>query len=647
LTQNQPLEAAIVLERAKSLVDQLVGVIPQLNELKNLSEEAKKRIEEQITSYTLSLRTTKLKPEELTHFFKKPYTLLPAPHRQDSWHLIIPRFIDAQFGWLEKQDVGYNVFLVNRYVEWLGGLPEEIKKQLGWKTPLQLELRGETLIGSPEALREAWSKYRPFLRHQEEKGIRINPHRAFELIASLVKDGILPFTPQHVPPDQLRPPVIDFQPRPYQEEAWQKFLQYGNIGVFYPASVGKTFLGLYVMASLKGPHIVVVPTRILQEQWIERIQAHTSLKPEEYVVTTYQSALKRYAGRQWSTLIVDEAHHLPANEFAKLSLIKRKYTLGLTASPQREDGREEYIFALTGYPVGLGWQHFRDLGVIASPVLNVWIIKNFEAKLSLLKNLVARDKKTIIFADSIEIGKTIAARFNAPHVHGATREDRLKTIIDAKVSVVSRVGDEGVSLPDVEMVIEVDWLYGSRRQELQRFTRTLHSRTANPEYHILMTLEEYLHDRKRLFSVMDKGFKVEIHREGISEDTIAEKLAAQSAFLQPRSRKLSRRVDSRSSGETPMSALVRSNLEGVLELPGVKKVMGGLTGPQRRLYQLLLQNDGTWFKKSKLPLVLGYTSEHSMDVTIKIGQLVKRALIERSHVDGETAYRTNVSTRVS
>jgi hypothetical protein len=74
--------------------------------------------------------------------------------------------------------------------------------------------------------------------------------------------------------------------------------------------------------------------------------------------------------------------------------------------------------------------------------------------------------------------------------------------------------------------------------------------------------------------------------------------------------------------------------------------MGGLTGPQRRLYQLLLQNDGTWFKKSKLPLVLGYASEHSMDVTVNMGQLVRKGLIERSRLDGETGYRTNVSSRV-
>jgi len=635
---SQQLEANIVLERAKTLVDQLVQVIPQLNELKSLSEEARKQIEEQITSYALSLRTTKLKPEELANFFKKPYTLLPAPKKQDSWYLIVPRFVDAQFGWLEKQDIGYNVFLVNRYVEWLGGLPEEIKKQLGWKTPLHLELSGETLSGSPEALKDAWNKYRPFLRHQDEKGISINPKRAFELIAALIKDGILPFTPRSVLQEDLHPPIIDFELRPYQEEAWLKFLQYSNIGVFYPASVGKTFLGLYAMASLKGPHLVVVPTRILQEQWEERVEAHTQLKlGTDVVVSTYQSALKKTG--EWSLMIVDEAHHLPANEFAKLALIKRKYTLGLTASPQREDGREEYIFSLTGYPVGLGWQHFRDLGVIASPVLNVWIVKNFEAKIGLLKSLIGRDKKTIIFADSIEIGRTVAARFNAPHVHGETKTDRLKTIAEAKVSVVSRVGDEGVSLPDVEMVIEIDWLYGSRRQELQRFTRTLHSKMAQPEYHILMTLEEYLHDRKRLFSIMDKGFKVEIHREGVSEETISKRLVQPSYPVQKINAPKPDREPSQ-PGSAP------SNIAGVLELPGVKRILAQLGKGQQRFYSLLLQNDGQYFRISQMPLLLGYTSVVSFRVSVNPYELVQKGYIEQKKVDGELSYRTNLRSKM-
>jgi len=637
---SQSVQAEILLEQAKHLVEELASVLPKVNELRGLTEQAKKQIEEQITGYALSLRTTKLKPEELGDFFKKPYTLLPA-HKQDSWYLIVPRFIDAQFGWLEKQDLGYNVFLVNRYVEWLGGLPAEIKKQLGWKTPLQLELEGTVLKGTAEALGEAWGKYRPFLHSQDKEGIRINPKRTFELLASLIKDGILPFVPHPIDKADLREPVIDFQLRPYQEEAWQKLLLYSNIGVFYPASVGKTFLGLYAMASLKGPHLVVVPTRILQEQWLERIQAHTSLKEEEYSVVTYHSAIKKQTLKEWACLIVDECHHLPADQFAKLALLKRKYTIGLTASPQREDGREEYIFALTGYPVGLGWQHFRDLGIIASPVLNVWIIKNFEAKLSVLKNLVGQDKKTIIFADSIEIGKTVAARFNAPHVYGETKDDRLKTIAEAKVSVVSRVGDEGVSLPDVEMIVEIDWLYGSRRQELQRFTRTLHSRMKQPEYHILMTLEEYLHDRKRLFSVMDKGFKVEIHREGVSEEAISKRVEQSMPSL-PRRR--TAEPKEQVNAPTPMAT---GPVAGLLEMPGVKRIMAQLSRGQQKLYSLLLQNDGSFFRISQLPLLLGYTSTHSFLVSVKPQELVKKNYVEQKKVDGETSYRTNLRSKVA
>src|SRR2546426_6557686 len=116
------------------------------------------------------------------------------------------------------------------------------------------------------------------------------------------------------------------------------------------------------------------------------------------------------------------------------------------------------------------------------------------------------------------------------------------------------------------MVIEVDWLYGTRRQELQRFTRTLHSRTANPEYHILMTLEEYLHDRKRLFSVMDKGFKVEIHREGIAEETISKRLAMPSMPV--------RRMREPKESATPaieVQPISQGQVAGILELPGVKR----------------------------------------------------------------------------
>jgi hypothetical protein len=59
------------------------------------------------------------------------------------------------------------------------------------------------------------------------------------------------------------------------------------------------------------------------------------------------------------------------------------------------------------------------------------------------------------------------ARFNIPFIYGETK-DRLDVIRESQACVVSRVGDEGISLPRIERVIEVVFLYGSRMQESQR-----------------------------------------------------------------------------------------------------------------------------------------------------------------------------------
>jgi len=101
--------------------------------------------------------------------------------------------------------------------------------------------------------------------------------------------------------------------------------------------------------------------------------------------------------------------------------------------------------------------------------------------------------------------------FGIPFVYGATRE-RLDVIKESQACVVSRVGDEGISLPDIERVIEVAGLYASRMQESQRFGRLMHSREEEPEHIILMTEEEYEKYNKRLYAITERGFKIEFVR---------------------------------------------------------------------------------------------------------------------------------------
>lgn len=626
-SESPDLEGKIQLERLAYHLKQIEGMFPHLSELAEGSEQMRNEIQNAITQYAMSIKTSKLDPDSLEGFFKKPYCIIPSK-RENEWFLAVPKFIDVQIGWLHQSTDSFNIFLVNRYVDWLGELPKALKDELGFKDPLNIALQGDYLVGKDIA--KAREKYKHFIKRREGDKLLVDKRKHFEMLASLIKDGILPFTPAPITKDYIVERKCDFELRDYQLEAWKTFLKYGNIGVFFPASTGKTFLALWMMTHIKPPHLVAVPTVLLVEQWKERIELYTDLRADEVVVTTYQSAIKKYSSREWTTLTIDECHHLPANEFSKMSFIKRKFTLGLSASPQREDHREEYIFALTGAPVGLSWEHFKKLGIIQNPPCHVWIVKNFTAKLEQLATLLKEDKQTLIFCDGIELGKTISARYKIPHVYGATKQ-RLDTIKHSRVVVVSRVGDEGVSLAEIERVIEVDYLFGSRRQELQRFTRLLHGQSkTEKEHHIIMTAEDYVNDHKRLFSVMDKGFKIVIHREGVSEKTIERQMREERPILSRHSYSSTKSIKMDTLEKIPQS------VAPVLQYPGIQKTLSKLTTLQRDLVTIMLQNDGRWYSAKELQMMSG-RSLKTIQNTANFSKLKEMGIIEIK----ADKYRTN------
>jgi superfamily II DNA or RNA helicase len=95
-------------------------------------------------------------------------------------------------------------------------------------------------------------------------------------------------------------------------------------------------------------------------------------------------------------------------------------------------------------------------------------------------------------------------------VYGQTKK-RLTSITRSPLVIVSRVGDEGVSLQQLQQVIEFDFLFGSRRQELQRLGRLFHSNFTG-DHIILMTEEEYGQYKKRLYSIYEKGIDIIIEQ---------------------------------------------------------------------------------------------------------------------------------------
>lgn len=496
----------------------------------------------------------------LRSFADEPYCLLPKGD-EEAW-VVVPRFVPFHVGYLDRQTASYNIFVVNKYIDWIYDLPDEIREAVGIQSKYDeaivddglLRLRDEDeyaeawdefaterdqdAIPPDDALKEMkWSQLQSLasrlgvyeqgasreeieaaLREQRSTSLPLRESREFDVIAQLIDDGNLPFAPQPVADAHLRedPEGIalddpNHTPKgaSYQRRAWEKFLETGMIGVYWPPGAGKTFLALYAGDRLRGEKLVVVPSNTLKEQWRDRIKAGCR-HPEEWEIQTYQY-LRRHADeyeRNGPMLTVfDEHHHLPADTYAKIATIDTTYRIGLSGSPYREDERVDYIFALSGHPVGLNWEELVALGVVETPPAKLYLYETPQQKQADLADIVANHTgKILVLCDSLDEGHELSDRLGVPFVYGETTE-RMQTFRDHRVVIGSRVADEGLSLEELDLVVEYDFHGSSRRQEIQRYGRVMHG-DGEGGYIIQMTDGEYEHSGDRLMALEEKGVQV-------------------------------------------------------------------------------------------------------------------------------------------
>ena len=120
-------------------------------------------------------------------------------------------------------------------------------------------------------------------------------------------------------------------------------------------------------------------------------------------------------------------------------------------------------------------------------------------------------KMAVLELDKLEEEARVKKQeLGVPFVYGDTA-NRLDVVNQSDVVLISRVGDEGLSLKDLDRVIEIDFQFGSRRQEGQRMGRLFHSEKKG-EHNILMTEQEYTDYSKRLNSIYEKGFRIKMIR---------------------------------------------------------------------------------------------------------------------------------------
>jgi len=154
------------------------------------------------------------------------------------------------------------------------------------------------------------------------------------------------------PTDDLRPPALDAAwnlpaLRWYQQAALAAWHRSGARGVLaLPTGSGKTIAALAAIAELAVATLVLVPTRVLLDQWATVLEAYGPRpvgrlgdgdhRVAPITVATYASAITwaPRIGDQFGLVIVDEAHHVGAwCPSEVLEMLVAPARLGLTATP--------------------------------------------------------------------------------------------------------------------------------------------------------------------------------------------------------------------------------------------------------------------------------------------------------------------------
>lgn len=515
-TGGRTLEVTDDLRKMAELVDDLQTTASQVKQKTDAQAE---QIQSQLSNH---IDLSETDDALIAQFADKPYKVLPKS--ENEYYVTVPRFVPFSAGHLHEQDDAWNVFIVNKYINWLDELPSEINERVDFGRRYDEALVEDNILElSDEDEREqAWDdlggRAGGLNKRVADTKIQIKRGSEFDVIARLIEQGNLPFAASPVDEGDLRdePDAIDL--RPYQDRAWEQFEETGQIGVYWPPSLGKTFFSLYAGERIAGEKLVVVPSSTLEQQWEERINDHTSL-PDEWDVRTYQylttnDNMHAYQGDDAPMLTVfDECHTLPAATFSKLATLDTTYRIGLSATPYREDERTDYIFALTGVPVGIEWQELLDYGDLEFPEVDVYLYRTERQKREDLSMLATQPGETLIFCDGIDAGTQLSEELDVPFVYGETpKGERMETFRENRVVIGSRVADEGISLEDLDRVIEYQFHGGSRRQELQRAGRVMHGTDGVGHHIVQMTDAEYESYSQRLYSLEEKGMDIRVER---------------------------------------------------------------------------------------------------------------------------------------
>ena len=312
--------------------------------------------------------------------------------------------------------------------------------------------------------------------------------------------------------NKIQTKTVTFNLRPEQNEAIKEIKKSDYSICVAPPGFGKTLLGAKIFEIRACTTLIVVNKNMLLNQWIERFVDYFGYNKKDigYLgkgfnklngqidVATMQS-LKNDPKiiENYSFVIVDECHHIPALTFEQIiKSFKGKYILGLSATPNRKDELQPILFQQLGeisYEYKKKKTHTNKLQIIRTEFVSqadnyATIINELcidEDRNNLIVDIIKKniDRKILLLTDRIEhinVLENLLQKENIDYisVHGSLNKKeqvenmnlvKTKSLILATTSYFG----EGIDFPHLNTILFATPIsyYGRLIQYLGRIGR--------------------------------------------------------------------------------------------------------------------------------------------------------------------------------
>lgn len=235
-------------------------------------------------------------------------------------------------------------------------LCQKVEEDLTFPNPKYQQIMKYSKYGSTRE-----PKFLTYCKTLPRKVLKLPIGYLFQLF-SYIKEEDIEITDYRKKRIQKDFPEFKLQLREAQQQAMKAYLDSNSDelncsgGIILPTGKGKTILGLAIAASLKTKTLIIVHKDDLVKGWQSSIE-----KCFNYADTGIIKAKKRKVGKHFTIatiqtlnrlspeelkilytsfglIIQDEMHHCPSSSFSLANNFYARYRLGLTATPERNDG---------------------------------------------------------------------------------------------------------------------------------------------------------------------------------------------------------------------------------------------------------------------------------------------------------------------